>query len=369
MIRPFFICGASLLAMVLSELRRVDAQIIVQPNPSEMVVVNATTVFAQAMVMPQNEIPRSLLANAQAVVIVPSMVRGAFVVGVQHGRGVLVMRDAQGGWQPPRMVQITGGSFGYQIGVQATDLVLVLRTPQSVANLLRGTLKVGVDASAAAGPIGRQTSAATDLQLQAEILSYSRARGAFVGVAIDGSVISLDPAAEAMYYQVPGAVPASALQLLQVLTAYSVVMPAAVIQAPPAVAAASPPQPAIASAIPAQQPAAGGWVTAGQRTGNTGNPEVARQQVDRASRQLSANLDENWKRYLALPPEMYTPNQVPNPQVVQQAVARYEDVSRRPEYAALYTRPEFQETLRSLRELGDVRTASHTSPALPPPPR
>jgi hypothetical protein len=84
---------------------------------------------------------------------------------------------------------------------------------------------------------------------------------------------------------------------------------------------------------------------------------------------LTANLDENWKRYLALPPEVYTPNQVPNPQVVQQAVARYEDVSRRPEYAALYTRPEFQETLRSLKELGEVRTASHTTPQMAPPPR
>ena len=105
------------------------------------------------------------------------------------------------------MIQITGGSIGYQIGVQATDLVLVFRTPQSVANVLRGTLKIGVDASAAAGPVGRQTSAATDLQLQAEILSYSRARGAFVGVSIDGSSISLDPTAEAMYYQPPGAVP------------------------------------------------------------------------------------------------------------------------------------------------------------------
>jgi lipid-binding SYLF domain-containing protein len=205
----------------------VNAQVFVQPNPSDTVVMNATNAFAQAMVMPQNEIPRSLLAEAQAVVIVPSMVRGAFVVGVQHGRGVLVMRDAQGSWQPPRFIQITGGSVGYQIGVQATDLVLVFRTQQSVANLLRGTMKIGVDASAAAGPVGRQTSAATDLQLQAEILSYSRARGAFVGVSIDGSVISLDPNAEAIYYQTPGAVPASTVQLLLVLAAYSAVAPVA----------------------------------------------------------------------------------------------------------------------------------------------
>ncbi len=206
---------------------RVACQVIVQPSPAEMTVNDATNVFAQAMVMPGNSIPRNLLAEAQAIAIMPSMVRGAFVVGVQHGRGVLVVRDAAGTWQPPRMIQITGGSIGYQIGVQATDLVLVFRTSQSVANLLRGTVKIGVDASAAAGPVGRQTSAATDLQLRAEILSYSCARGAFVGVSIDGSSISLDPRAEAMYYQPPGAVPASAMNLLQTITAYTVAIPIA----------------------------------------------------------------------------------------------------------------------------------------------
>ncbi|MCI0333424.1 MAG: lipid-binding SYLF domain-containing protein [Planctomycetes bacterium] len=346
MIRRSAICAAFVLTIALTWSPRVDAQIIVQPNPSDAIVVNATNAFAQAMVMPQNEIPRSLLAEAQAVAIVPSMVRGAFVVGVQHGRGVLVIRDAQGAWQPPRFIQITGGSFGYQIGVQATDLVLVFRTQQSVANLLRGTMKIGVDASASAGPVGRQTSAATDLQLQAEILSYSRARGAFVGVSIDGSVISLDPNAEAIYYQPPGAMPASTMQLLQVLTAYSAVVPAA--------------------GIPVQAAATGGWVAAGQNSGDT---ESARQQLDRASRQLAANLDENWKRYLALPPEVYTPNAAPSQQALQQATSRYEEVSRRPEYAALQARPEFQDALRSLRRLSEVRTASNSTLQLPPPPR
>jgi SH3 domain-containing YSC84-like protein 1 len=323
-----------------------SAQVVMQ-NPSDVTVMNATNVFAHAMVMPQNEIPRSLLAEAQALVIVPSMVRGAFVVGIQHGRGVLVMRDANGSWQPPRFIQITGGSFGYQIGVQATDLVLVFRTPQSVANLLRGTMKVGVDASAAAGPVGRQTSAATDLQLQAEILSYSRARGAFVGVSIDGSVIALDPNAEAIYYQTPGAVPASAVQLLQTLAAYSAVAPA--------------------MAVPGQVVTAGGWVPVGQPGGET---EVARQQLDRSSRQLLADpmLNSEWKNYLALPPSVYTPNAALDPQSLQQATARYEEVSRGSQFAALNTKPEFQEALRSLKRLGEVRTASNTS-QLPPPPR
>jgi hypothetical protein len=97
--------------------------------------------------------------------------------------------------------------------------------------------------------------------------------------------------------------------------------------------------------------------------------EAARQQLERASRQLATNLDENWKRYLALPPEVYTPNQVPNPQALQQAVSRYEEVARRPDYAALQSRPEFQEALRSLRRMSEVRTASNATLQLPPPPR
>src|SRR6185436_20763760 len=173
---------------------------------------------------------------------------------VQHGRGVLVARDAQGNWQAPRMIQITGGSIGYQIGVQSSDLVLVFRTPQSVANLLRGTLKVGVDASAAAGPVGRQTSAGTDLGLNAEILSYSRARGAFVGVSIDGSSISLDPQAEVIYYQPPGVFPQSAYQLLQMITTYAAVAP---VVAPVAIAGA-----------PGQVAATNGWVPVGTRSGD-----------------------------------------------------------------------------------------------------
>lgn len=338
-------------ALPCATLSRAQAPLV--QNPTEFTVIEATTVFSQAMQMPQNEIPRTLLANAQAIAIVPSMMRGAFVFGVQWGKGVLLIRDPNGAWQAPRMIQIAGGSFGYQIGVQATDLILVFRTPQSVQNLLRGTLKVGVDASAAAGPIGRQTSAGTDLNL-AEILSYSRARGAFVGVSIDGSSISLDPQAEAIYYQPPGSFPASAAQLLGVIQAYTAAQPiVAPVAAPGQVAAAT----------------AGGWVAAGQRSGDA---ESTRQQLDAASRQLFAapiaGFDNNWKQYLALPPAVYTPNQIPDPQALQQALQRYEEVDKQPQFASLRDRPEFQQTLASLRRMGDIRTASNTSATLPPPP-
>ena len=345
MIRRQFPAMAILLVLASSPGQNSLSQVVVQPSPAEVTVIDATTVFAQAMVMPGNSIPRNLLSEAHAIAIMPNMVRGAFVVGVQHGRGVLVVRDASGAWQPPRFIVITGGSIGYQIGVQATDLVLVFRTPQSVANLLRGTVKIGVDASAAAGPVGRQTSAATDLQLRAEILSYSRARGAFVGVSIDGSSISLDPTAEALYYQPSGAVPASAMNLLQTISAYTAAIPMAVAGAPP---------------VPA---GGGGWVPQGQ-----GEMETARQELDAASRQLVANLDENWRRYLALPAEVYMPGRVPTAQAIQPALARYEDVARRPEYAALHARPEFQTALNSLRRLSEVRTAANSTISLPPPP-
>jgi lipid-binding SYLF domain-containing protein len=313
-------------------------------SAAEPIVVDATNVLAQSMNMPGGGIPRSLVADAHAIAIVPNMVRGAFVVGLQHGRGVILLRDATRGWQPPRMIQINGGSIGYQIGVQATDLVLVFRTQQSVANLLSRTIKIGVDASAAAGPVGRSASAATDLPLRAEILSYSRARGAFVGVAIDGSSIALDPAAEVGYYNQPGTIPASAAQLIQVVTAYSA--PEANVALPPG---AAPPGMAAPPASPNEI-------------------EAARQQLDAASRQLAAMLDDNWKRYLALPPDVYMPNQVPSAQTIQQAAARYEDIARRSEYAALTSRPEYQETRRLLWRMNELQQARTQTLQLPPPP-
>jgi lipid-binding SYLF domain-containing protein len=343
------ICGAGLLVGALWSTRAWAQYYVPAQNPSEITVVDANTVFAQSMQMAEAQIPPSVLANAQGIAIFPGMLRGAFVIGVQHGRGVMLIRDANRQWQAPRFIQMTGGSFGYQIGVQATDLILVFRTPQSVNGVLNGTMKVGVDASAAAGPVGRQAAAGTDLSLSAEILSYSRARGAFLGVSIDGSAISLDPSAEAIYYQPPGTFPASAMALIQTVSAYSAVAPVAI--APAQVAAAG---------------AAGGWVAAGSRTG--GDAETTRQQLAAASNQLAANLDDSWKRYLALPPAVYAPNQAPSPQETQQAIQKYEDVARNPQYAALGARPEFLQTLTALRRYGEVRTASNTAIQLPPPP-
>ena len=327
------------------------AQYAVAQNSSEATVIEATNAFNGAMATPDSQIPRNILATASGIAIIPNTFRGAFVFGVQHGRGVLLTRAPNGQWAAPRFIQITGGSFGYQIGIQATDLILVFRTPQSVNNVLSGTLKVGVDASAAAGPYGRQAAAATDIGLSAEILSYSLARGAFIGASIDGSAISHDPGAEAIYYQPPGTFPASAMTLLQTVNAFSAVAP---------MVAATAPVAAVAGAN------AGGWVAAGTRP--TGDNEATRQQLDMASRQLFAKVDNSWQQYLALPREVYTPGQVPSAQETQQALKKYEDVARNPQYAPLQSTPEFQQTLTALRKLGDTRTASTTSLTLPPPP-
>jgi lipid-binding SYLF domain-containing protein len=341
----------------------------------EQIVVNATNVLAQSAGVPSG-IPQNLLSDAQGIVIIPNMIRGAFVIGLQHGRGVLLVRGPNGAWQAPQFVTMTGGSLGYQIGVQSTDLILVFRTPRSVQNLLRGSLRVGVDASAAAGPVGRQASAATDTRLQAEILSYSRARGAFVGVSLDGSSVSLDPSAQAVFYQPPGVMPLAATRLIQTLTSLSsganpaVVPPVQQTVAPgpstplPGSQPTSPPSNAVPPTAPPAPPRAAPIPAAPQSPSEL---EAARQQLDAVSRQLAASLDEQWLQFLALPPEVYMPGHAPSLQALEQAISHYETVANDPQFAALTSRPDFQDTLRGLWRLGELQQGTQQL-RLPPPP-
>ncbi len=354
MLRCLSVRRTSLLVVMMFVPICVEAQLLGPPTSANQIVVDATNVLSQSVAMPSG-LPQSMLTSAQGIAIVPNMVRGAFVIGLQHGRGVLVTRGPGGAWQAPRMIAITGGSVGYQIGVQSTDLILVFRTQQSVANVLRGTLKVGVDASAAAGPVGRQASAATDLPLQAEILSYSRARGAFLGVSIDGSSISLDPAADAMLYQPPGTVPAVATQLVELIARLS--SGGAPTVAPPsqqvvAVVPNAPPGPPPTVAVP--KPAS--------------ELETARQQLDATSRELAAGLDDQWREFLALPPEVYIPNHAPSMQSIEQAISRYETVSENPKFEALTSQPAFENTLKGLWRLGELMQGRQERLRLPPPP-
>src|SRR5262249_39673209 len=153
-------------------------------------------------------------------------------IGGRYGHGVLVMRNQQGVWRAPSFITIAGGSIGWQLGIQATDMILVFKTEKRVQGLINGKFTLGVDAAPAAGPVGREASASTDVQLKAEIYSYSRSRGLFAGAVFDGSVISMDNAATAAYYRGTGilwqdgppnqapALPPSAATLLATIAAY-----------------------------------------------------------------------------------------------------------------------------------------------------
>ena len=160
---------------------------------------DATTVFGEIMAAEDKAIPRAILGKAEAVAIFPDTVKAGFIVGGMRGRGVLSARSAAG-WSSPSFLTLTGGSFGLQIGGQAADIVLVINDRRGLENLVRNQFKIGADASVAAGPVGRDAQAATDIQLRAQILSYSRARGLFAGVTINGSTIREDRDANERFY-------------------------------------------------------------------------------------------------------------------------------------------------------------------------
>ncbi|HEV2383292.1 MAG TPA: lipid-binding SYLF domain-containing protein [Terriglobia bacterium] len=154
---------------------------------------NATYVINEIMQTPENGIPQDLLDRAVCVGIVPSEKKGALVVGASFGRGALVCRShGTGGWGAPSMFTIYGGSYGLQIGGQSTDIVFIVMNSGGVRKLLQSGVKVGADVSAAAGPVGRRADAETDIQLHAEILTYSRSRGLFAGISLAGSVLRQD---------------------------------------------------------------------------------------------------------------------------------------------------------------------------------
>jgi lipid-binding SYLF domain-containing protein len=157
-------------------------------------VKSAGNVISEIMNLP-DDIPQSVIDKADCVVVLPSVLKAAFVVGGSYGRGVMTCRSGRhirGPWSAPTMMALEGASFGFQLGGQATDFVLLLMSPTSAANILKSKVKIGGDASAAAGPVGRNASAETDVTMRAQILSYSRARGLFAGVSLSGSTLRPD---------------------------------------------------------------------------------------------------------------------------------------------------------------------------------
>lgn len=166
-------------------------------------ITESATVLKEILGMPEKGIPRDLLNKANCVIVYPSVKKAAFIVGGSYGRGLITCRrgaDFSGHFGAPAMFALEGGSFGFQIGAQATDFVLLVMNEGGAKSVLSSKVKLGADASAAAGPVGRDTSAETDVVMKAEILSYSRAQGLFAGVSLEGSTMRSDDGANKELY-------------------------------------------------------------------------------------------------------------------------------------------------------------------------
>ena len=161
---------------------------------------NAVRVLTDIQQIPESAIPDKLLDEARAIVVVPDTLKIGLVFGGRRGHGLVSVKNPDGTWSNPSFVKLTGGSIGFQAGVQSADVVMVFRSDRGLDSIVNGKITLGADAGVAAGPVGRNASTATDGQLKAEIWSWSRARGLFAGVALDGAVLSIDDAAnEAVY--------------------------------------------------------------------------------------------------------------------------------------------------------------------------
>lgn len=161
---------------------------------------NSVAVFSEILNIPEQGIPSSLLKDAKGIIIIPHMVKGAFIVGASRGKGIVVRRLSKGGWSNPAFVTLSGGSIGFQIGGEATDLIMLITSDRGFQALMDDNFKFGANASAAAGPVGRHAAAATDITLKADILSYSRSKGAFAGISLDGAGLTQDKDANAAFY-------------------------------------------------------------------------------------------------------------------------------------------------------------------------
>ncbi|CAN0326898.1 unnamed protein product, partial [Ectocarpus sp. 4 AP-2014] len=317
------------------------------------IVADAGIVFDQMLKTPGVAIPKKMLAGAEAVAIVPRVIKGGFIVGARYGQGVVITKDPQGVWHAPIFLSLTGGNVGWQAGVQSTDVVLVYRTQRSVEALMSGKLTIGADIAAAAGPVGRQAAAATDAGFTAEVYSYSRSRGLFAGVSLDGSVLKIDQAATAAYYRPVGAnataVPPAAQQLV-----------ASVVEQAEPPTTVSPPPPATAATAPA--------AVIGSRHALDEAASV-RDQLSEFSPRLYRMLDSNWQQYLSLPSEVFQENGHPSPEAMASTMDRFDAVASNPNYQGLAARPEFQTVHGLLRHYGQLTANTRQPLNLPPPPQ
>lgn len=308
----------------------------------------AQSTLGEIMAIPASQIPGKLLHEAEAVAIIPNVVKIGFVAGVRRGQGVLVVKDADGDWGLPTFVTLTGGSIGWQAGAQSTDVVLVFTTRRSVEGLLQGKFTLGADAAVSAGPVGRQVAAATDTNLKAEILSYSRSRGLFAGVALDGSAIQINGNEHQQYYgagprETPTQVPPGATKLVETIARYSGGHAASALSGGAAGAVPQLPDPQL---------------------------EKLRAELAQSAVQLQRILDERWQMFLALPQEIFQRERLPSAAALKDAAGRFRKVVDTAEYQALAQRPEFQATYRLLTDFQKaVANATGGNVALPPPPK
>ena len=219
-------------------------------------LLTSTKVLEELMQMPEQNIPTWLLERAYAIAVVPSVIKVGLGIGGRRGKGVLVVRRDNGGWSNPVFVNLTGGSFGFQLGVQSADVVLVFTSKQSTEGIVGGKVTLGADASVAAGPVGRQSSAATDIGLTAQVYSYSRASGLFAGVALDGSALTIDNSSNGSFYSRPGILASEIIRAdapsgPPVSQTFIAAIQRAVTNAPATHTAAAP------ASAPVQQPASG----------------------------------------------------------------------------------------------------------------
>jgi SH3 domain-containing YSC84-like protein 1 len=190
--------AAAIAATILLAVVHLPAQTSTESDEAKR-IRESVTVFSEIMAAGDNAIPKEILAKAEGVAIFPSTIKAGFIVGGTRGRGILSARN-EGAWSSPAFLTLTGGSFGLQIGGQAADIILVIMNRRGLENLVSNQFKVGADAAVAAGPVGREAQAATDIQMRAQILSYSRARGLFAGVTINGGTIRQDQDANQRFY-------------------------------------------------------------------------------------------------------------------------------------------------------------------------
>lgn len=321
-------------------------------------VESAAQVLDEIMSAEGSGIPQALLSDAQAVAVFPGVVKAGFVVAGRRGYGVVLVRREDGGWSNPLFLTLTGGSIGYQVGAQSTDVILVFKDRGNVDRIVEGKFTLGADAAVAAGPAGRQASAATDAQLQAEIYSYSRSRGLFAGVSLEGSVLSVDARANETYYRQPGIVPPNIFTTGQVATPES----AAVLQE---LLAAYAPPPGEVVAFPGEgEPTPAGPPRAEREPMPAASDTEVR--LEEAARRLTARLDGRWKRYLLEnPPRGYDE---PRLAAFERMLAKFDRVAGDARYQRLAELSDFQDTHALLRQhVAELQEAEHGLD-LPPPP-